>query len=81
MPVTQPAGGVAYLTTISIDGGPHISLWRAVSGGGDLWFERYGHEGWREDEKLGDAVHALGTVRLTKTEALGIAHEHFGRAW
>jgi hypothetical protein len=81
MPVAQSAGGVAYLTTVSVNGGPRISLWRAISGGGGLWFERYGRDGWREDERLGSAVHALGTLRLTKTEAREIAHEQFGAAW
>jgi len=81
MSIAQTAGGVAYLTTISIDDGPHISLWRAISGGGSLWFERFGKDGWREDEHLGEAVNRLGTVRLTKTEALDIATEQFGFAW
>ena len=47
-------GGVAYLTTIAVEKHtPQIPLWRAISGGGDLWFERYGHDGWREDEDAG----------------------------
>jgi len=75
-------GGVAYLTTIAVEHDtPQIPLWRAISGGGDLWFERYGHDGWREDEALGEAVTATGTLRLTMSEARWIAAEQFGAAW
>jgi hypothetical protein len=75
-------GGVAYLTTIAVEEDtPQIPLWRAISGGGDLWFERYGHDGWREDEQLGEAVTAMGTLRLTMSEARWIAAEQFGAAW
>jgi hypothetical protein len=75
-------GGVAYLTTIAVEEDtPQIPLWRAISGGGDLWFERYGYDGWREDEELGEAVTATGTLRLTMSEARWIAAEQFGAAW
>jgi hypothetical protein len=75
-------GGVAYLTTIAVEEHTtQIPLWRAISGGGDLWFERYGDDGWREDEALGEAVTAMGTLRLTMSEARWIAAEQFGAAW
>jgi hypothetical protein len=73
--------GVAYLTTLPVCGADQIALWRAVSGAGRLWFERFGSDGWREDAQLAAALDAAGTVRLTPTEARWLAAEHFGSTW
>jgi hypothetical protein len=74
-------GAVAYLTTLPLDGADQIALWRAVSAPGRLWFERFGPDGWREDEQLEAALDATGTVRLTPMEARVVASECYGANW
>jgi hypothetical protein len=81
MQTNSDQGAVAYLTTLPLDGADRIALWRAVSAPGRLWFERFGPDGWHEDEQLEDALDAAGTVRLTSAEARVVATECYGAAW
>jgi hypothetical protein len=77
----EAAGFVAYLTTLALAGEQPVDLWRVVRGGRELWFERFDSDGWHEDEQLREALEAVGTVRLTPSEARWVAAERYGRTW
>jgi hypothetical protein len=68
-------GFVGYLTTIDLNNGRPINLWRALGTYHEIWFERLTEAGWVEDPRLRVALEALGTVRVTEQEASVIAAE------